>query len=192
VIAAGEQAIQAKSVRVEGLPDIDGAVCPQGVERERAQAGELARLSPDAAGILAESAVADIVVAVLDTPMAPDGMCENRGTEADLAGIVGDLLPRGPQAGAGVLYPGQARNAADAGDVRAPFGREVWNVVNIEYLGEAVLLPAVAVPVYTRMAIDWPLCIAQRCQCIMQARLVALDADEQSVASGGGSFKAPF
>ena len=42
----------------------------QDVERERAQAGDDAGLAPDAAGILAQAAVAHMMVAVLDAPMA--------------------------------------------------------------------------------------------------------------------------
>src|SRR4051794_31839058 len=48
------------------LPDIADTIRAQDVERERAQPGEADRLAADAAIILAEDAVADVMIAVLD------------------------------------------------------------------------------------------------------------------------------
>ena len=84
----------------------------QNVEREGAQAGEDTGLAPDAAGVLAERAIADVMIAVLNTPMAADGRGTSLGVERDLAGVIGDLTPLPPQAGAGI--PAQAA----AGDAR--------------------------------------------------------------------------
>ncbi len=43
---------------------------------------------------------------VLDAPMCADGAAQDLGIVADLAGVVADLLARGPQAGAGILDVG--------------------------------------------------------------------------------------
>jgi hypothetical protein len=96
-----------KSVPVQRLPDITDTIRTQDVERERAQPCEAARLAADAAVILAEDAVADVMIAVLDPPVMPHGVRESGGVEANLAGVVGHLLARRPQAGAGVLQPSQ-------------------------------------------------------------------------------------
>src|SRR3954449_7342363 len=83
---------------------------PGASPRGGAQAGEDAGLAPDPAGVLAQGAVADVVVAVLDAPVGPDRPPEVLGVEPDLADVVGDLAPGAPQAGAGVLAPAQARD----------------------------------------------------------------------------------
>src|SRR4051794_40794711 len=90
-------------------------------ERKRAKAPGR---PPDAAGILAERAVAHVVVAVLDAPMATDGSGAGLGVEGDLAGVVGDFAALRPQAGAGVPAQGAAGDAHDAGDEGPPVGIE--------------------------------------------------------------------
>src|SRR3954447_19222072 len=113
----------------------------QDVERERAQPGEDARPAPDAAGVLAQDAVADVVVAVLDAPVRPDRPPEGRRVQPGLAGVEGDLLGPDPQPGAGVLAPGQARDPRRAGDPRPPVRVEA--AVHLEHLDAPVLLAAV-------------------------------------------------
>ena len=54
------------------------------------------RLAADAAVILAEDAVADVMVAVLDPPVMPHGVRESGGVEADLTGVIGYVLARRP------------------------------------------------------------------------------------------------
>src|SRR3954470_2559936 len=96
----------------------------QDVEREGAQAGDDAGPPPDAAGILAERPVTPMMVAVLDAPMAADGRRTGPRLERGLAGVVGDLTPWPPQAGAGVPAPGAAGDAHDAGGEGPPIGIE--------------------------------------------------------------------
>src|SRR5215211_7118513 len=117
--------VEAEGVGVDGLAHVADAAGAQDVERERAQPGEDAGLAPDPAVVLAQDAVADVVVAVLDAPVRPDRPPEALGLEVDLADVVGDLAPGAPQAGAGVLAPAQARDPGHAGDRPPPPGREL-------------------------------------------------------------------
>src|SRR3954466_1257364 len=118
--AIGEEAIEAEGIGAEGLTHVADAVGAQDVEREGAQAGEDTGLVPDAAGVLAQGAVAHVVVAVLGPPVSTHGSGASSGLERHLAGVVGDLTPLPPQAGAGVPAPGAARDAHDAGDEGPP------------------------------------------------------------------------
>ena len=127
----------------------------QDVERERAQPGDDAGLAPDAAGVLAERAVADVVVAVLDAPMAADGRSASPCIERYLAGVVGDLAPLPPQAGAGVPAQAAAGDARDAGDEGPPVGVEA--IVNGEDLDPAMLLATMGVTVDGVEVIGWGL-----------------------------------
>src|SRR5919107_5057506 len=137
----GKETVEAESVGVDGLAHVVDAVGAQDVERERAQAGEDAGPAPDPAVVLPQDAVADMVVAVLDAPVRPDGTPEALGVEPDLADVVRDLAAGAPQAGAGVLAPAQARDAGGAGDHLLPPGREPAR--DLEDLDTAVLLTAV-------------------------------------------------
>src|SRR3954468_12857847 len=108
--AIGEQPIEAEGIGVERLAHVGDAVAAQDIEREGAQAGEDTGVVLDAAGILAQGAVAHVVVAVLDPPVPAHGSGASSGLERHLAGVVGDLAPLPPQAGAGVPAPGAARD----------------------------------------------------------------------------------
>ena len=57
--------MEAEGVGVDGLAHVGDATGAQDVEREGAQTGDDAGLAPDPAGVLAERAVADVMVAVL-------------------------------------------------------------------------------------------------------------------------------
>src|SRR4029453_16352258 len=148
---------------------------PPGGARAAGGGGE-AGLAPDPAGVLAERAVADVMIAVLDAPMAADGGGASLGVERDLAGIVGDLTPWPPQAGAGVPAQGAAGDAHDAGDERPPVGIEA---VGREDLDAAMLLATMGVAVDGVEVIGWGLDGAQAGQALQQARLVVLDAHQQ-------------
>src|SRR3954468_21899847 len=139
-MTVGEETVEAEGVDVDRLAHVGDAAGAQGVERERAQPGEDAGLAPDAAVVLAQDAIAHVVVAVLDAPMGADRPPEGRGVEPDLAGVEGDLLAPGPQPGAGVLAPGQARDPGRAGDPRPPV--RVEGALPLEDLDAAVLLAA--------------------------------------------------
>ena len=154
----------------------------QDVEREGAQAGEDAGLAPDAAGVLAERAVAHMMVAVLDAPMAANGRGAGLGIERDLASMVGNLAPLPPQAGAGVAAqaaPGDPRNAGDEG---LPVGIEP---VGGEDLDAAMLLATMGVTVDGVEMIGRRLDGARASQALKQAWLVVLDPYQQRVAGRG-------
>ena len=117
-------------------------------------------------------------------------MRESGGVEADLAGVIGHVLARRPQAGASVFQPGQARDARRAGDQRLPLRPEA--IIDLEHFGQTVFLAAMAVPVHAHMPVDWLLRATERRQRIMKAGLVALHADQQRIASRGSFLKSPF
>ena len=154
----------------------------QDVERERAQAGEDVGLVPDAAGILAERAVADVVVTVLDAPMPADGRGTRLGVERDLASIVGHLTPWSPQAGTGVSAKGAAAHAHDTGDEGPPVGIKP---VGSEDLDAAMLLTAMRMAVNRVEVIGRGLDGTQAGQALKQAWLVVLDPHQQGVAGRG-------
>src|SRR3954467_4159645 len=139
--AAGQELVEAEGVDVDRLAHVADPAGAQDVERERAQPGEDAGLAPDAAGVLAQDAIAHVVVAVLDAPVRPDRPPEGGGVQPDLAGVEGDLLGPGPQPGAGVPAPGQAPDPGRAGDPRPPAPVEA--ALPLEALAPAVLLAAV-------------------------------------------------
>jgi hypothetical protein len=134
---------------------------------------------PDAAGILTQGAVAHMVVAVLDPPMPADRGGAGSRLERDLAGVVGHLTPRPPQAGAGVPAQGAAGDTHDAGDEGPPVGIEP---LGGEDLDAAVLLAPVDTMVDGGEVIGRGLAGAQAGQALKQARLVVLDPRQQRVA----------
>ncbi len=74
---------------------------------ERANAGHHAGFPANAAGILAERHVPDVMGPVLDAPVRADGAAQDLGAVTGLARVVADLLAGGPQAGAGILDDGR-------------------------------------------------------------------------------------
>jgi hypothetical protein len=96
--------------------DIFGA---QDVEGGGADAGHRAGPLPDPTVVLAQGHIPNVMIAIFNSPVRANGAGEGLGIEADLAGVIADLLARRPQAGPGVLLEGQAR---DAGDQRLPLG----------------------------------------------------------------------
>ena len=105
------------------------------------------------------------------------------GVERDLAGVVGDLTPLPPQAGAGVPAQGATGDARNAGDEGPPVGIEA--VGRGEDLDPAMLLATMGVTVDGVEVIDHGLGFAQGDQSVMQARLVVLDAHQERIASRG-------
>src|ERR1700712_4685438 len=85
------------------------AVGAQNIEGDRANAGHHAGPGADAAGVLAQGHVPDVMGPVLYAPVCTDGAAQDLGPVTGLARVVADLLARGPQAGAGVLDVGHAR-----------------------------------------------------------------------------------
>jgi hypothetical protein len=82
------------------------------------------RLDAGSAGVFTERDVADVMASILDAPMASDRIAERLGAEDDLAGVEGDFLGFVPEAGLGVLVPGQAGDAGGVDDQAVPLGAE--------------------------------------------------------------------
>src|ERR671938_1272579 len=131
-----------------------------------------------------------MVIPVFDPPMVPNGACQSRRIQTDLTGVVGDVPARRPKAGAGVLDPGQARDAGRTGHQRLPLRTEA--VVNVENLGEAMLLAAMAMAVHRFMTADRLLLLTEPGHGIMKTGLVGLHADQQGIAGRGGSREPLF
>lgn len=98
-----EHEVKAKSVAVEGLSDVGLAIGPQQVESEMAQSGKDAVIVTDAAGILGQGRVEDVMELVFDGPVAADGLGQRFGAGPAGAQIQGGLLGAGDEglAGAG-------------------------------------------------------------------------------------------
>jgi hypothetical protein len=134
-------------VRVQGIDeefprDICGAVCAEDIEGDASQPGEVRRLVSDAALVLAESYVANVVVSVFDSPMTANGSLGGFGREADLGSVVGDFVGFEPVSRFGVLVPGEAFDPNGADDQVVPIGSEAGG--DIEGLDQAMLLSAMA------------------------------------------------
>lgn len=125
---------------------------------------------------------ADAMVAVLDAPMAADGRGASLGVERDLAGVVGDLTPLPPQAGAGVPAQGATGDARHVGD-EGPPGIEA--VGRGEDLDPAMLLATMGVTVDGVEVVGRGLDGAQAGQALKQARMVVLHPHQQRVAGRG-------
>ena len=115
--------------------------------------------------------------------LAAHGSGPSLGVDRNLAGVVGDLTPLPPQAGAGIPAQAAAGDARDAGDEGPPVGVEA--IVNGEDLDPAMLLATMGVTVDGVEVIDRGLGFAQGDQSVMQARLVVLDAHQERVAGRG-------
>src|SRR3954468_23484642 len=118
---------------------------PAHIEGGGADAGHPAGLLPDPAVVLAQGHIPNVMVPSLNAPVRTDGAGEGLGIEADLAGVIADLLARRPQAGAGILLEGQARDPGDAGDQRLPLGVQLTG--GVEDLDQSMLLAAMTPPV---------------------------------------------
>jgi hypothetical protein len=122
--------------------------------------------------------------------MGADGPTETDSIKRDLAGIIGDFLAGLPQAGARVFAPSQAGDARHARNEGLPCGRELPGCR--EDLDAPMFLPSVAAAVHRLVSIDRRLSGAERLDCLKKARLIVLDADQQCIASAGGSGESFF
>ena len=70
----GEEPVEVEGIVVEAQADITDAIETQQVQGKAAQQGEEAGVMADAAGILTQGDIPDIVKTVLDAPMGADGV----------------------------------------------------------------------------------------------------------------------
>ncbi len=123
-------------------------------------------------------------------PVVSDRLAERFGVEFDLAGVERNFLGCLPEAGSGVLVPGQAGDAGGADDQAVPLGIEF--VLNVEGLDQAGFMTAVALGIDALAALDRRLLGGDLLERGQQARLVGLDLGEQRVVGVAGRLKGFF
>lgn len=107
-------------VDVEFPADVFRAIGPQDIEGESSKSGEVSWLGSDATLIFEKADVTDVVIAVFDAPMLPDGVTDGRGGQGDLAGIEGYFAGPLPELGFGIFAPGVACDANGSFDQVTP------------------------------------------------------------------------
>jgi hypothetical protein len=139
------------------------------------------RLDAGSAGVFTERDVADVMAPILDAPVASDRLAERLGAESDLTGVEGDLLGFVPEAGLGILVPGQAGDAGGLDDQAVPLGVEL--ALDVEGLDLAGFMAAVAPGIDAFEAVGRGLIGGDALERGQQGRLVGLDLGEQGVAA---------
>jgi hypothetical protein len=139
------------------------------------------RLDAGSAGVFTERDVADVMAPILDAPVASDRLAERLGAESDLTGVEGDLLGFVPEAGLGILVPGQAGDAGGVDDQAVPLGVEL--ALDVEGLDLAGFMAAVAPGIDAFEAVGRGLIGGDALERGQQGRLVGLDLGEQGVAA---------
>jgi hypothetical protein len=118
---------------------------------------------------------------IFDAPVASDRLAERLGAESDLTGVEGDLLGFVPEAGLGILVPGQAGDAGGLDDQAVPLGVEL--ALDVEGLDLAGFMAAVAPGIDAFEAVGRGLIGGDALERGQQGRLVGLDLGEQGVAA---------
>jgi hypothetical protein len=149
------------------------------------------RLEAGSAGVFAERDVPDVMAAIFNSPVVSDRTAERLGVEGDLAGVEGNLLGGVPEAGLGVLVPGQAADARGLDDQAVPLGVEPA-LLDIEGFDQTVFLTAVALAVDRFEALDRWLVDREVLERGQQGRLGGLDLGEQRVAAVTGCLESFF
>jgi hypothetical protein len=147
-------------------------------------------LDAGSAVVLAERDVPDVRAAIFDGPVVSDRLAERLGGEGDLAGVERDFLAGVPEAGLGVLVPGQAGDAGGPDDQAVPLGIEL--ALDVKGLDLAGLMAAVAFGIDSPVALDRGLGGGDVLKRGPQGRLVDLDLGEQRVATVAGGLKGFF
>jgi hypothetical protein len=123
-------------------------------------------------------------------PVASDRLAERFGVEFDLAGVERRLLGCLPEAGSGVLMPGQPADAGGLDDQAVPLGIEL--APDVEGFDRAGLMAAVALGIDAPEALGRGLGWCDILKRGQQGRLVGLDLGEQRVAAVAGGLKGFF
>ena len=171
--------------------DIAHIIEAQDVGGERAQAGEDAGIAADAAGVLGEAAVADVVGAILDAPVVADGFGAGSGWQNDVADKQGGLTGSAPEPGCGGAGENVPTDADDRADMSSPLGVG-QAVARREHLDQTGLVARTAVLVGRARAIEWGSGVAQRGDGVMKSGLVSFDLGDQMNAACSGLFEGFF
>ena len=141
----------------------------------------MCRFDAGSAGVLAKRDVADVMAPIFNAPMVSDRLAERLGAESGLTGVEGDLLGFVPEAGLGILVPGQAGDTGGVDDQAVPLGAE--QALDVEGLDLAGFMAAVAPGIDAVEALDRGLIGGDALERGQQGRLVGLDLGEQGVAA---------
>ena len=150
----------------------------------------MCRLDAGSAGVFAEGDVPDVMASILNAPVVSDRLAERLGAEGDLTGVEGDLPGFVPEAGLGILMPGQAGDAGGADDQALPLGVEL--ALDVEGLDFAGFMAAVAPGIDALEAVGRRLGGGDALERGQQGRLVGLDLGEQGVAAVARRLKGFF
>ena len=150
----------------------------------------MCRLDAGSAGVFTEGDVANVMAPIFNAPVASDRLAERLGAEGDLTGVEGDLLGFVPEAGLGVLVPGQAGDAGGVDDQAVPLGAEL--ALDVEGLDLAGFMAAVAPGIDAFEAVGRRPGGGDGLERGQQARLIGLDLGKQGVAAVAGRLKGFF
>lgn len=164
----------------KGIFDILNTVCSEDIEGIASEPCEDAGIGSDSALIFDEGGVSDIVILVLDTPMASDGgrclFCRELGRADMQRGFV----PALPQTSFGILDEGVAADPDHALQVGRPLGSG-GGVADIEDLGLPVFA-AVTGEILGQGLVNRPLGFRHREDAFKQLGLVLLQLDQKMTA----------
>lgn len=183
--------IEAESAVPERLRDVCDAVFTQDVEGEAASAGHDAGVVADPATVLVEGNIPNIMVPILDAPMAPDGggpcgrLESGRGRE-----VVGDFSALVPHAGGGGAEQGTASDADDGLDEGLPVSRGEGIVDGKDFDGAVLLAGSALVP--RKIGVGRRAGGGNGADGLKQVGLVLLQLDQQMVSRPTGDLERFF
>ena len=129
----------AEGVSVAGVGHVFDLVGAQDVGGETADAGHDSGVLAHPAGIFGHGAVAGVVKAVFNAPMAADGVGSERRCRLEAGDIVGSLAGGFPEAGFGAALEVVSLHPDDAGDEALPVAPH-QGLAHQEDLGEALFV----------------------------------------------------
>lgn len=177
-----------EGIVVDGQTDIGLAIGPQQVQGEATQPGEDAGALADAAGILPQGHVLDVVHLVLNAPVTTNRLGQNLRRSEPATEVIAPF-PRGlPVPGFGREGIGEPLNLDHGFDVLRPWG---WQAGRGKHAHRALGVPA-AVEVHSGGALQRLGRLRQGDHGLAQPRLIVLDLYQQVVAAGSGRFKGFF
>ena len=148
----------------------------------------MCRLDAGSAGVFAERDIADVMAPIFNAPVASDRLAERLGAESDLTGVEGDFLGFVPEAGLGILMPGQAGDAGGVDD--QALGVEL--ALDVEGFNFTCFMTAVALGIDAFEAVGRRLGGGDALERGQQGRLIGLDLGEQGVAAVARRLKGFF
>jgi len=172
--------IRVQGVDVEFSADVFSSIGAQNIEGEGSESGEVSWLGSDATLIFEKADVTDVVIAVFDAPMLPDGITAGRGGQGDLAGIEGYFAGLLPEPGLGIFAPGVAGDANGSFDQVTPVRSKASS--NFEGFDEAMLVPAMTLLVDGQGRVNRTVGGRDRLDGIEQGLLIGLDLGDQEIA----------